>query len=143
MNPKDFIETAAHLKDQDGEHYVRTSISRSYYAVHLHICQFISKAFLGGKKFKHNRHKNILHCLNRCDAKDIKEIGAMLSDLLQGRIDADYKMDKIITPQKCEDIYDDACELLLDFESKIIINTNKQKLAKSSIQQAKNERILW
>ena len=142
MDPKDFFKTADYLKKQDGEHHIRTSISRSYYAIHLHIRVFISKTFLGGKIFKNDPHQKILHCLQFCDAPDIKSIGVVLSGLLQARTDADYKMTKKITPTKCQDIYDDATDLLSDFEEKIAIPTNRQMFAKSSIQQAKNAGIL-
>jgi len=142
MDPKDFFKTAAFLNEQKDEHYIRTSISRSYYAVHLYISHFISNTFLGRKKFKNAPHMNVIHCLQRCDAKDIKSIGVMLLTLLQARTDADYKMSKTITPNKSQDIYDDANDLLSDFDSKVNIPANMRKFSQSSVQQAKFERIL-
>jgi uncharacterized protein (UPF0332 family) len=142
MDPRDFFKTAAYLKDQKDEHDLRTSISRSYYAVHLHICQFISKTFLGGKKFTNSPHKKIIACLQYCDAPDIKKIGVKLSKLHTSRKAADYNMNEMITGKQCLDVYDDATDLLSDFENTIAIDTNRQKFALSSRQQARNERIL-
>ena len=139
MDPRDFLKTAAHLKDQDGEHNMRTSISRSYYAVHLHIRHFISEKFLGGKKFTSSPHEQVLRCLQFSDAKDIKKIGETLSYLRQDITDAGYKMAKKITSNKCQDVYDEANDLLSEFESTIAIASNKQMFAKSSIARAKNE----
>lgn len=142
MNPTDFLKTAEHLKDQDGEHYVRSSISRSYYAIYLHVRHFISKTFLGGRKFKKDPHQKLIDCLQFCDAPDIKSIGVMLSDLRQARTEADYEMTKAITAQKCQDIFEGATDLLSDFEDKISIDTNKQKFARSSQLQAKYAGVL-
>ena len=85
---------------------------------------------------------NVIHCLQRCDSQDIKKIGVELSNLLQARTDADYKMDKRITLTKSQDIYNDANDLLLNFDSKIAISNNKQKFSQSSIQQARYAGIL-
>lgn len=142
MDPKDFFKTAALLNGQEGEHHIRTSISRSYYAVHLYIRHFISKRFLSGIIFKNDPHKNVIHCLQNCEAEEIKDLGVMVTDLLQSRTDADYKMAKTITAKKSQDVYDDARELLSDFDSKVAIPANRQKFAKSSIQQARFAGIL-
>lgn len=142
MDPKDFFKTAALLNGQEGEHHIRTSISRSYYAVHLYIRHFISERFLGGKVFNEGAHKKVIHCLQNCEAKEIKDLAVMVTDLLQSRTDADYKMAKTITTKKSQDVYDNAYELLSDFDSKVVIPANRQKFAKSSIQQAKFAGIL-
>lgn len=142
MDPKDFFKTAALLNGQEGEHHIRTSISRSYYAVHLYIRHFISKSFLSGIIFKNDPHQKVLHCLQNCEAKEIKDLGVKLTDLLQARTDADYRMAKKITPNKSQDVYDEAIEFLSDFDSKVAIPTNRQKFAKSSIQQARFAGIL-
>ena len=142
MDPREFLKTAALLKDKTDEHCLRTSISRSYYASHLYARQFISKKYLGGKNFKHDSHRYVLKCFNSCKSEDLRAIAVILKDLLQNRHDADYKMNLKITPTKCQDVYDDAEELLVDFESKLAVNENKQQLAHSSIQQAKFAQIL-
>ena len=145
MDPREFFKTAAFLNGQKDEHHKRTSISRSYYAVHLYIRDFISNTFLGGIFFKTDTHKKILHCLQNCEAEEIKNLGVKLTNLLQARTDADYKMDKRITPTKSQDVYDDAMELLSDFDSKLAIpanRVNRQKFAKSSQQQARFAGIL-
>ena len=142
MDPRDFLNTAAFLNGQSDEHYLRTSISRSYYAVHLHIRSFISNTYLGGKKFNKSPHMNIILCLNRCEVGEVKVIGSMLNDLLQARKDADYEMDKTISSKKSEDIYEDSNELLSDFYSVMAVPANKQKFAKSSRQQARFERVI-
>jgi uncharacterized protein (UPF0332 family) len=142
MDPIDFFKTAAYLKDHKDEPHIRTSISRSYYAVHLHIRHFISHTFLAGKKIRNDPHKTVLKCLQQCQAEDIKNIGVMLSDLLTARTDADYEMSKNISPNHCQDIYDQANELLIEFEKKIAMPTNRQKFSQSCIQQARFTGIL-
>ncbi len=142
MNPIDFLKTAKFLNNQKDECHLRTSISRSYYAVHLHIRDFISKKFLAGRKFRKRPHDKVIACLSQCEVSEIKSIAVMLGDLRQARTDADYKMDRTIKPIKSQDIYDDASELLSDFNAKVDINTNIQKLAKSSRVQARNEGLL-
>jgi len=142
MDPRDFLKTAAHLKDQEGEHHTRSSMSRSYYAVHLHIRNFISKTFLGERFFKNDLHQNVINCLQQCEVRDIKEIGFKLDILRQARTDADYKMNKNINPNKGHDTYDAADELLSDFEDKLEISENRQKFAASSQLQARLQGIL-
>jgi len=140
MDPRDFLSTAALLNNETDEHHLRTSISRSYYAVHLHIRDFITSIIK--KKIKTDVHKYILKCCYNCESKDIQAIGCKLSTLLTYRTDADYRMNLNITATKSQDVYDDATELLADFESKIAINTNRQKLSQSSIQQARQAGFL-
>ena len=145
MDPTDFLKTAAFLNGQNDEHHLRTSMSRSYYAAHLYIRQFISKKFLAGRNFKHDSHQYVINCCNNCESKDMKSIGVILGDLRQVRTNADYKMHLKITSTNSQDAYDNARDLLSDFKSKLAIpanHVNRQKFAKSSQQQAKLAGIL-
>jgi len=142
MDPREFFKTAAFLNGQEGEHHKRTSISRSYYAIHLYIRHFISQTFLSGIELKHDPHMTVLHCLQFCEATEIKNVAVRLTTLLQARTDADYRMTRPISAQKSQDVYDDAKELLLEFERIIAMNPIRQKFAKSSIQKAKSAGVL-
>lgn len=143
MDPKDFFKTAELLNNHTEEHHVRSSISRSYYAIHLHIHRFISDKFLGNRKFKERSHRNIIDCMQFCDATEIKAIGQKLSDLRTARNEADYDMNVTVQNKKSKNIYLDACDLLEEFELAISENTNKQQFARSSQQQARNKGMLY
>ncbi len=142
MDPSEFLKTAIFLNNEKDEHHLRTSMSRSYYAVHLHVRQFISKTFLAGKDFKFDSHQYVLKCCNNCKSEDIKILGVILNDLLQDRLDADYNMDLEISSMNSQDSLDDASELLAGFDTIVAIPTNRQQFSQSSIQQAKFARIL-
>jgi len=137
MEPTDFFKTAELLKNEKDECHWRSSISRSYYAVHLYIRDFISKTFLGGIKFKNDPHEKLIKCLEFCDVSIIRNIGIRLKDLRQARTDADYHIDKKINKNKSGDVYDDAKELKSLFDSTVENSENRQRLAKSSQEQAK------
>ena len=142
MEPTDFFKTAELLKNENDECHLRSSISRSYYAIHLYIRQIISQTYLGGRKFPSQPHQNIIKCLQLCTSGDVKEIGEKLKILLQARTDADYHIQKTIKKSKSQDAYEDAIELKQLFDSVLSDPSNKQNLGKSSRQQARFQGIL-
>jgi uncharacterized protein (UPF0332 family) len=94
MDPRDFLDVAQNLlKDYQGEAAFRTSVSRSYYALHNYMSNFIvaEKFDLGKDK---SRHKKIYQYLHNCGIEDIKDVATVLDDLLDERNRADYEMNR-------------------------------------------------
>lgn len=142
MDPLDFLKTAELLLNRKEEHNTRTSISRSYYAVHLHIRDFISETALGGKRITENPHQKTIHFLQLCNVPEVKKIGHKLVTLRQARTDADYEMRKKIMPNKGQDIHEEASELLSDFKKAIDDRNIRQEFCQSTIKLAKIHKIL-
>jgi hypothetical protein len=92
MEPLAFLNLAHELSRRSGsEAALRTSVSRSYYALHNYIGLFISnQGFFLPKDAK--KHDWIFQDLHNCNIKDIVKIASALSDLREERNDADYDL---------------------------------------------------
>jgi len=92
MDSKDFLDLAGNLiKDYHNEAAFRTSVSRSYYALHTYMSNFLSdENFELGKDER--RHKKIYIYLHNCGIEEVEEAASDLDDLRNQRNRADYEM---------------------------------------------------
>lgn len=92
MEPVAFLSLAGVLvKQRDNEAALRTSISRSYYALHNSFSQFIiNQGFLLPKTGK--RHDLVYKWLHNCGIDGVRDVASMLDDLHDERNDADYDL---------------------------------------------------
>ena len=127
LEPKDFFNTAEKLKDSNIESDLRTSMSRSYYAIFLYLRDFL--ASLGLKKKKDNQaHFFVRACLSNSNVKKAQELSALLGDLCKKREKADYKLNECILTAEVDDAYKDAVEAIEDFK---ITEEDEKKLIKN------------
>lgn len=88
MQPQKFLELSKKLVRKNGEEYVRTSISRSYYAVFNYLSEFFSKNNI--TSHKNSAHKKMSSCFCNTKDQDLKDIGKLLDLMSTDRQDADY-----------------------------------------------------
>jgi len=95
MDPKDFLVLADKLVNNfQNEAAFRTSVSRSYYALHTFMSNFFLKEKFDIAKDE-KRHKKIYYYLHNCGIEEIKDIASALDDLRHDRNRADYEMDTV------------------------------------------------
>lgn len=130
MKAKDFLTLAQNLSNEsNNEAALRTSVSRSYYALHNFISLFISKEGFSLPEGA-EKHRWIIHDLNNCNIPniDIATIASILNDLREERNIADYNLESndFQEPNKAKFSYLKANSAYDDFE-KIISNSNNRK----------------
>jgi len=118
MRATDFLKTANNLSKSQDEWDTRTSISRSYYAVHLEFSEFIRQV-TQGRFFRKDRHKSVVQCFERCSDKSWKTIARKLNDLRGWRTKADYEMNRTFKQKNCELVLIIARGLLTDYQANI------------------------
>lgn len=92
MDPKEFLRLAEELsKRTDDEAAKRTSVGRSYFALHHLTAGFMVDSGLIFSKDKSKHHK-VIRNLKNCGIADIEEVGSSLSDLCDERNTADYEL---------------------------------------------------
>ncbi len=104
MDPRDFFETAKLLKTHSSEEHLRTSVGRSYYAAFLYFREYLKK--LGLEKVRNPRndaHAFVINCLQFSGVTEGCEASTRLKDLQQRREDADYKLEKTVSPEDAGD----------------------------------------
>lgn len=92
MDPREFLDLARALyEDSPGEAAFRTSVGRSYYALHNLIVMFLEKneMHMGRAGAK---HKTAVLMLQEAGIPEISEVATELSDLLVERNMADYEL---------------------------------------------------
>lgn len=112
MNPLDFFNTAELLSKYTKPEHLRTSVGRSYYAVFLLLRNFLAE---NGLKKKRSAHEFVRKCFQYCEVKEGTELANSLYKLHQRRSDADYFLEKQITPNICVDALDRAKKITKDF----------------------------
>jgi len=116
MDPRAFLDLAKNLsKQSNDEAALRTSVSRSYFALHNFLSQFMEdNGFTLPATAK--KHELVRQNLNNCGFDNIKLIAKHLDELRDERNDADYelKLDKFQNPNhtnllfiKARTAYDD------------------------------------
>ena len=91
MDPRRFLELAQSLTKESGnEAAIRTSVSRSYYALHNFLGQFIKTQGLTLPEGA-SRHTWVRRDINAC-GNDFEIIASDLNDLREARNEADYDM---------------------------------------------------
>lgn len=120
MKPDEFIDTAAHLLltgRREGDW--RSSISRGYYGVYWMISEEILRIIplltlqncsLCLAK-NHISHERLPNALRNSTSSDLKKFGEQLEKLRAARIEADYRLEQVVTKAKAADIYERAAEL--------------------------------
>ena len=91
MDPIDFLSLAEKLKDVKKEAYLRTAISRSYYALFSLVCAFFRNNHFYVPKDA-SAHDMIYKCLHHSGLVDFVEIASNLKDLRNDRNIADYDL---------------------------------------------------
>ncbi|MBA7659407.1 hypothetical protein ES703_67385 [subsurface metagenome] len=88
-----FLELAQTLSGQSNdEAALRTSVGRSYYALHNFFTQFIlAEGFFLPKSG--TRHDLVFQDLHNCNVEEIRQIAKSLDDLHDERNDADYELE--------------------------------------------------
>lgn len=114
----DFLKTAETLNKSKDEWDIRTSISRSYYAVYLEIRQSIFK-YSNGIDFPKDKHGSVNRCLGSCSDKSWKKIALNFGNLRQHRTDADYKIHKTIDQKQGPSAMMIAQELLKAYQANL------------------------
>ena len=95
MDPRDFLELAQRLSRNENEASLRTAVSRSYYALHNRMSNFLScEGFQLDEDYK--RHKQVYQWLHNCGIEDIESVASDLDDLRGERNRADYEMNATI-----------------------------------------------
>ncbi len=93
MEPRQFLTLAQELcSNSNNEAALRTSVSRSYYAFHHYLHQFIVSQGFPFPKDK-NRHVWVFEDLHGCGIKEICKVAKALDDLCDERNKADYELE--------------------------------------------------
>ena len=113
MDPKDFLNTASSLAGSSRESDLRTSVSRSYYAVILFFRNFFAnKLGFWPEKIASEVHKFVPECFNESGLEEAKKIGEKIKRCKTDRTTADYKLSKSISPNRAGDSLELAKELI-------------------------------
>jgi len=113
MDPQDFLNTADALVNSSEQSDLRTSVSRSYYAVILFYRDyFAGKLGFLPEKLRTAVHNFVPECFNACDPVEAKKIGEKINRLKQDRTNADYILSKTVSSAKAEDCLGLAKELI-------------------------------
>lgn len=130
MEPKAFLDLAHNLSGQsEDEAALRTSVSRSYYALLNYISLFISnEGFFLPKDA--DKHKWIFQDLHNCNVQDIITIASALNDLREERNDADYELEitkfqepnnSVLLYLKAKKAYDDLKKMISNSRNRTLI----------------------
>jgi hypothetical protein len=160
INPTDFHETAAFLKDYPEEWHVRTSIGRSYYGLFLFLRDFLVDH--GVELPDRAQHQFVFTCFHKSrffgdikgkggagtkkkksKTKDklIWGIAKRLKTLLQARREADYILHLKFTAKDSEHNLGLATSAVDDFE-KLRGTDREEHIVKVALQQEKKFRFL-
>lgn len=93
MDPKAFLDLAEDLKDSKNEASLRTSVSRSYYALFNLMAQFIEPNFPKALSHSAKDHTTIYESLYNCGNEDVEVVASDLHDLRAERNAADYNLE--------------------------------------------------
>lgn len=93
MTGRDFLGLAKDLLNSDYESALRTSVSRSYYAIFHHVKTIFVSSRIRLKNEAQD-HGTMAHYLESSDLPEVRYIGQKLKDLRAERNDADYDLAK-------------------------------------------------
>jgi uncharacterized protein (UPF0332 family) len=105
MYPQDFLNTANLLVNSSEQSDLRTSVSRSYYAVILFCRDYFAKnvGFLP-EDLSSAVHKFVPQCFNESGSVEAQKIGKKIERLKQERTNADYHtLSKTVSGTKAGD----------------------------------------
>ena len=130
MEPKAFLDLADDLKNKsDSEAALRTSVSRSYYALHNLLSQFIKDSgFFLPKTAK--RHDLVCRWLHNCGVTCVSLIAKQLDELRDDRNDADYdlEVDKFQESNVAVLLFIKARSAYNDFHEHVRSSGNRKKI---------------
>jgi uncharacterized protein (UPF0332 family) len=134
MEPQDFLNTANLLVNSSKESDLRTSVSRSYYAVILFYRNYFAKAvgFLPDK-LDYAVHNFVPECFSASASIEAKKIGEKIVRIKADRTSADYKLSKTVSRNKAGDCLKSARKLIND----LIPNGAKQEVLEQATKRAK------
>src|SRR5271170_2290337 len=90
MRPREFLELAKELTEQDTAAANRSAISRAYYAVFNAAEEFLRRMGFGSPK--RDYHVGLQRRLLVCGDPEFVKMGSDLGEFHRKRIEADYKM---------------------------------------------------
>jgi len=130
VNPQDFLDTASALAVSSKQSDLRTSVSRSYYAVVLFYRNYFAKK-LGffPERLKYAVHKFVPECFSQSDSIICMKMGETINRIKADRTKADYILSKTISPTKAEDC--------LKLAQKLIANTLPDGDEEAVLEQAR------
>ena len=132
MESKAFLELAEQLsKNGTSEASLRSSVSRSYYALFNFMAQFINENVESLSQTA-NDHKNVYRYFHNCDFEDIEIIASNLNDLRDERNDSDYKLhsDKFNNQITVYLLFKKASIAFNSFEKIIQSNKHRKRIVK-------------
>lgn len=138
MDPTDFFKTAELLKTHTEEAHLRTSIGRSYYAAFLYFRERLRSLGLKKKNPNLNAHAFVIQCLGFSQVSEGSKASKYLHDLQQVREDADYHLDKKLSPNDAADALVNARKVIDDYKANIT-PTKETKLVKGASSHAKSK----
>jgi len=102
VEPEEFLDFADRLRSSKDEIDLRNIISRSYYAAFLLAKDKSTKINTGVDVTNAGSHEKTIFQFSKSTVPDLIQIGNYLNRLKKGRIQSDYKIDKIITKIESE-----------------------------------------
>lgn len=112
MDPLDFLNTASSLVKSSAESDLRTSVSRSYYAVILFYRDYLAKKLGFLPENLRKIHQFIPECFGASGLKEAEKIELKINRAKAARHHADYKLSKKLSKTKAGDCLDLARELI-------------------------------
>ena len=113
---KEFIEVAERLVHEGnrGEAYLRSAISRAYYAVFNYI-SFVLRQSSVRLPSTGKAHVKLPQCLQSCRNDNLHLIGTYINDLKRSRTKADYEMGLSINRTRTQDAISNAKMVISNF----------------------------
>lgn len=93
MDPKEFLDLSAELKKVDKEAHLRTSVSRSYYALYNQLVLFLENDGHTMTKSAADHNKTYEY-LGNCGVEDVEDVAGDLKNLRAERNHADYHLNR-------------------------------------------------
>lgn len=103
MEPEEFLKTASLLVNSQSESDLRTSVSRSYYAVILFYRNYIASKLNIDPSRIEAVHRFVPECFNGSKLPEAKVIGEKIKTCKSDRTTADYKLLNNFPKNKAED----------------------------------------
>ena len=129
MNPQDFLNTARSLVNSSAESDLRTSVSRSYYAVILFYRNYLAqKLGFSPEDLRTFVHTFVPECFTESGFAEGEKIGEKILRSKADRTRADYKLSETISKTKAE-----GC---LNLATKLISNTLSSQVEQAVLEQA-------
>jgi len=136
MKPEEFLDTASSLVDSQSEADLRTSISRSYYAVILFYRNYIASKLNIPPKRIDSVHTFIPRCFEASPSPEAKKIGERIGRSKADRHIADYNLSRTVSKIKAED----SLRLARGLIETAISSTAEKSVLEQAVIRAKAER---